>query len=333
MKETAVVILNWNGINWLKQFLPTVVKYSLSDADVIVADNNSTDNSISWIKEKHPEVIIIKNEKNYGFAKGYNELLKKLNHKYFILLNSDVEVTKNWIPPLIKLLKEEKTAACQPKLLDYNHKEFFEYAGAAGGFIDKFGFPFTRGRILNEIEKDNGQYDGEKEVFWATGACLAIKANIFKEVNGFDEDFFAHMEEIDLCWRIKNIDYQIKYTSESKVYHVGGGTLNKVKPKKTFLNFRNNLFMLQKNLPNNKLIPILITRLFIDGIGGIKLLFSDGFPHLIAVIKAHFHFYRYFFKNQKKRKLSKPSWHKEIYNKSILFDFFLRNKKKYSQLK
>ncbi len=333
MKETAVVILNWNGINWLKQFLPTVVKYNSFDADVIVADNNSTDSSVSWIKENFPGVIIVKNEKNYGFAKGYNESLKSLNYKYFILLNSDVEVTENWIPPLIKLLKEEKTAACQPKLLDYNNKEYFEYAGAAGGFIDKFGFPFTRGRILNEIEKDSGQYNDEKEIFWATGACIAIKSNIFKEINGFDEDFFAHMEEIDLCWRIKNIGHQIKYTSESTVYHVGGGTLNKVKPQKTFLNFRNNLFMLHKNLPSNKLFPILLIRLFIDGIGGMKLLFSDGFSHLIAVIKAHFHFYWYFFKNQKKRKLSKPSWHKEIYDKSILFDFFLRNKKKYSQLK
>ena len=333
MKETAVVILNWNGINWLKQFLPAVVKYSSSDADVIVADNNSTDSSISWVKENFPKVIIVKNEKNYGFAKGYNESLKSLNYKYFILLNSDVEVTESWIQPLIKLLKEEKTAACQPKLLDNKNKEYFEYSGAAGGFIDKFGFPFTRGRILNEIEKDDGQYNDVTEVFWATGACIAIKSDVFKEVNGFDEDFFAHMEEIDLCWRIKNIGYQIKYTSESTVYHVGGGTLNKIKPQKTFLNFRNNLFMLHKNLPSNKLFPILLIRLFIDGIGGMKLLFSDGFSHLIAVIKAHFHFYWYFFKNQRKRKLSKPSWHKEIYNKSILLDFFLRKKKKYSQLK
>ncbi len=333
MKQTAVVILNWNGINWLKQFLPTVVKYSSSDADVIVADNNSTDNSISWIKENFPNVIIIKNENNYGFAKGYNEALKKLEHNYFILLNSDVEVTENWIPPLINLLADEKTAACQPKLLDYNNKEYFEYAGAAGGFIDKLGFPFNRGRILNEIEKDNGQYNDEKEIFWATGACIAIKSNLFKEVNGFDEDFFAHMEEIDLCWRIKNLGYKVKYTSRSTVYHVGGGTLNKIKPQKTFLNFRNNLFMLHKNLPGNKLFSTLLMRLFIDGIAGMKLLFSDGISHMIAVIKAHFHFYFYFFKNQKKRKLSKPSWHKEIYNKSILFDFFLRNKKKYSKLK
>lgn len=333
MKETAVVILNWNGLNWLKQFLPTVVKYSCSDADVIVADNNSTDNSISWIQENFPEIIIVKNEKNFGFAKGYNESLKNLNYKHFILLNSDVEVTENWIPPLIAVLKDNKTAACQPKLLDYNNKEYFEYAGAAGGFIDKFGFPFTRGRILNKIEKDNEQYNDEKEVFWATGACIAIKSKVFTEVNGFDEDFFAHMEEIDLCWRIKNLGYKIKYTSESKVYHVGGGTLNKVKPQKTFLNFRNNLFMLHKNLPGNKLFPILLVRLSIDGIAGIKLMFSDGFSHMIAVIKAHLHFYRYFLKNQKKRKVTQPSWHKEIYNKSILFDFFLRNKKKYSQLK
>ena len=245
--KVAVVILNWNGQSFLEKFLPNVIKYS-QEVQIIVADNQSSDNSVAFLKDKFPEVSIIINPSNDAFAKGYNLALKQVQAEYYVLLNSDVEVTENWIEPIVSLMQSNpKIAACQPKILDYNQPSKFEYAGASGGFIDKYGYPFCRGRIFNVLEEDKGQYDSSMEVFWATGACMFVRSDAFWKVGGFDDDYFAHMEEIDVCWRMKNIGYQIFIEPKSKVYHVGGGTLNKLSPRKTFLNFRNNLITLTKN--------------------------------------------------------------------------------------
>ena len=290
--KTAVVILNWNGKNWLEKFLPNVISNSL-DATVIVADNNSTDDSISYLKENFPNIQIIQNNGNYGYAKGYNLSLKQIDAQYFILLNSDIEVTENWIFPIISLMdSDENISACQPKILDYNNKTKFEYAGASGGYIDKFGYPFCRGRIFDHLEKDKGQYNNTTEVFWATGACLFVRSSHFLEIGGLDEDFFAHQEEIDLCWRLKNKGYKIMVEPKSEVYHVGGGTLNVGSPYKTHLNFRNNLYMMFKNLPLSSLFIIIPIRLILDGIAAITFLNKEkGLQHLLAIAKAHFSFY------------------------------------------
>ena len=243
MKKIAVVILNWNGAKLLEQFLPSVMAYS-DEAKIYVADNASTDDSIAVIKEKFPSVTIIQNDGNYGFAKGYNVALQNIEEEYYALVNSDIEVTPNWLTPILSIFENEKeTGIIQPKILDFKNKEYFEYAGAAGGFIDKYGYPFCRGRIFETIEKDNHQYDNEREIFWATGACFFIRKEVYRKLNGFDGDFFAHQEEIDLCWRAFNLGYKIKYTYNSIVYHVGGATLNQSNPKKTYLNFRNSLLM------------------------------------------------------------------------------------------
>ena len=290
--KTAVVILNWNGKHWLEKFLPNVI-FNSSDVTVIVADNNSTDNSVSFLQEKFPEIQIIQNEGNYGYAKGYNLALKQIDAEYFVLLNSDIEVTKDWISPIVSLMDSDKTiSACQPKIRDYNNKSKFEYAGASGGYIDKFGYPFCRGRIFDELEEDKGQYNDAIEVFWATGACLFVRSSQFLEIGGLDEDFFAHQEEIDLCWRLKNKGYKIMVEPKSEVYHVGGGTLNVGSPFKTHLNFRNNLYMLFKNLPLFSLFTIIPVRLVLDGIAAITLLNKEkGISHVFAVMKAHFSFY------------------------------------------
>ncbi|MCC7331101.1 MAG: glycosyltransferase family 2 protein [Flavobacteriales bacterium] len=333
MKKTAVVILNWNGKKFLEQFLPSVTKYSSHDARIVVADNQSTDDSIQFIQDNYPEIEIIVNDKNYGFAKGYNVALKQVDAEYFVLLNSDVEVTENWITPIIQLMDSNlNIAACQPKIKDFYKKEYFEYAGAAGGFIDYLGYPLCRGRIFNTLEKDNGQFNDTSEIFWATGAALFIRAKLFKEINGFDEQFFAHMEEIDLCWRLKNLGYQIMYCSESIVYHVGGGTLNKINPKKTYLNFRNNLLVLHKNLQKNKRFKILFLRLILDGMAGIKLLFEGKPKHTFAIIQAHFSFYSRLKENRKKRnRVTSPNLF-GIIPKSTLLASFLLNKKTFKQI-
>ena len=290
--KTAVVILNWNGKSWLEKFLPNVIQHS-NDAEVIIADNNSSDDSIKFLEENYPNIRIIQNDGNYGYAKGYNLALKQIDAEYFVLLNSDIEVTKDWISPIISLMDSDKTiSACQPKILDCNNKNKFEYAGASGGYIDKFGYPFCRGRIFDFLEEDKGQYNDSTEVFWATGACLFIRASHFWEVGGLDEDFFAHQEEIDLCWRLKNKGYKIMVEPKSVVYHVGGGTLNVGSPFKTHLNFRNNLYMMFKNLPLSSLFVIIPIRLVLDGIAAITFLGNKkGISHLFAVIKAHFSFY------------------------------------------
>jgi GT2 family glycosyltransferase len=323
LEKIAVVILNWNGVQLLEQFLPSVVKYS-PEATVYVADNASTDESITFVKNNFPSIKIVQNKTNQGFAGGYNESLQHVDAEIFALVNSDIEVTKNWLKPILQTFESEpETAIIQPKILDFKRKDYFEYAGAGGGFIDQFGYPFCRGRIFDTLEKDNGQYDDMKEIFWASGACFFIRSAVYKELNGFDEDFFAHQEEIDLCWRVTNRGYKIKYNSESIVYHVGGATLQQANPQKTFLNFRNSLLMLTKNLPQDTLFQVLIIRMLLDGIAGIKFMIGGQFIHCWAIIRAHFSFYRLFLRNYKKREKKQI----EIYfkTKSIVYEYYVKN--------
>jgi GT2 family glycosyltransferase len=336
--QIAIVILNWNGRHYLEKFLPSVVKYSSGpDIQLVVADNGSTDNSLSFIRQQYNKITIIEFDKNYGFAEGYNKALKLVNAKYYVLLNSDVEVTAGWLNPIIDLMeKDEKIAACMPKIRSYDRSEYFEYAGAAGGFIDKFGYPFCRGRILNYIEKDTGQYDLVREIFWASGTCLFIKSELFINSGGFDPDFFAHMEEIDLCWRLKNLGYKILYSPNSTIYHIGGGTLPNQHPRKLYLNFRNNLFLLYKNLPPKNLFPILFARLAFDIIAAFKFLFTFEAKKFCSVLKAHLEFYSKFGKYRKIRARLKTNVkntiHSEIYRKSILYQFFILHKKTFQEL-
>lgn len=298
--KIAIAILNWNGTSWLQQFLPTLIRNS-ANAEIYVIDNNSTDNSVFFLESNFPQIKIVKNLQNFGFAGGYNEGLKSIEADIYCLLNSDVEVTENWLDPVISLFKNNlDIAAIQPKVLDFNQKNRFEFAGAGGGLIDNLGYPYCRGRVFENIEKDHGQYDDECEIFWASGCCLFIRSEDFHKQNGFDERFFAHQEEIDLCWRLKNEGRKIYYTGKSTIYHVGGGTLNKQNPQKTYLNFRNNLSMMLKNLPSNQLYLILL-RLTLDGIAGIYLMFTQGFSHTWAIVRAHFGFYGQFFGTFKKR--------------------------------
>jgi len=330
--KVAVVILNWNGQSFLEHFLPSVVKYS-GNARIIVADNNSTDNSIQFLKDNYPEVELIELEQNFGFAGGYNKALKKVDSEYYVLLNSDVEVTENWLTPMIDLLDNDNSiAACQPKIKDYNNKESFEYAGASGGFIDKYGYPFCRGRIFETLEKDNNQYNSIKEIFWASGASLFIRSIEYHNIGGLDEFYFAHMEEIDLCWRLKNQGKKIMVCPSSTVYHVGGGTLNKVKPQKTFLNFRNSLLTLHKNVPQNKRFIIILIRLLLDGLAGIKFMISGKPSHTWAIVRAHFSFYAAISQNKTKRKtFNRPNLTGQI-NTSIVKAYYLNNCKSFNDL-
>ncbi len=289
--RVAIVILNWNGKNWLEKFLPNVLQHS-PETSIYVIDNCSTDDSVAFLQSRFPSVEIIQNSQNFGFAGGYNEGLKFVKEEIYCLLNSDVEVTPNWLNPVLELFKSDSSiAAVQPKILDYNRKNYFEFAGAGGGLIDNLGYPYCRGRIFENIEEDKGQYDDETEIFWASGCCLFIRSEVFWEQNGFDERFFAHQEEIDLCWRIKNNGGKIFYTGKSAVYHVGGGTLSKQSPSKTFLNIRNNFSMLLKNLPFPQLLFIIFIRLILDGVAAFYFGFKLGFKHFLAVLKAHFSFY------------------------------------------
>lgn len=329
MKKIAVVILNWNGKKLLKQFLPSVIQYS-QEATIYVADNASTDDSVSFIKANYPTIKIINNSGNYGYAKGYNEALQFVEEEIYALVNSDIEVTENWLQPILELFKEEKVAIAQPKILDYKNKKLFEYAGAAGGFIDKYGFPFCRGRVFETLEEDKGQYNDIIDIFWATGACMFIRKKVFRELNGFDADFFAHQEEIDLCWRAHNKGYITKYCGISTVYHVGGATLKTGSPMKTFLNFRNSLWMMLKNLPTEKIFPVLFLRLIFDGIAGIKFL-AEGKPkHLWAVLKSHFYFYCYLVKYLKKRDLIQQENYYKI--KSVVYRYFIKNGRIFADL-
>ena len=321
--KIAVVILNWNGEKLLEQFLPSVVHYS-PEASIYVADNASTDSSVTFVKSNFPTVQVIENKENSGFAGGYNQALKEVEADIYALVNSDIEVTENWLKPILKTFENEpRTAIIQPKILDFKNKELFEYAGAAGGFIDQYGYPFCRGRIFETIEKDKGQYDDDCELLWASGACFFIRSAVYKELQGFDADFFAHQEEIDLCWRAFNKGYPIKYNHKSTVYHVGGATLQHINPRKTFLNFRNSLLMLAKNLPKSSLFTILLVRLILDGVAGIRFILQGNFSHFWAVLKAHFSFYTLFLKNYNKREnLQSKAYYK---TKSIVFSYYIKN--------
>ena len=320
--KLAIVILNWNGKQLLEQFLPSVIENSESAA-IYVADNASTDDSIKFLKAQYPSVKIIQNTENGGYAKGYNDALKQVDADIYCLLNSDVEVTKNWLIPVISEFETySETTIIQPKILDYKRKNYFEYAGAAGGFIDKFGYPYCRGRIFDTIEKDKGQYDDVKNIFWASGACFFIRKSAFEQLNGFDESFFAHMEEIDLCWRAFNLGYKTKYIGTSTVFHVGGATLKNTNPKKTYLNFRNSLFTLTKNAEGN-LFFLILTRLILDGLAGIKFLSELKIAHIVAIIKAHFSFYKHLSGLLKQRKAliqTRNYYHK----RSIVWAYFVK---------
>ncbi|TAG55908.1 MAG: glycosyltransferase family 2 protein [Cytophagales bacterium] len=327
--STAVVILNWNGKHFLEKFLPNVVKFS-QEATIYVADNASDDDSVAFVEENFKIIKVIKNKENGGFCKGYNQALAQIKADYFILLNSDVEVTFNWISPIIERMQSDKNIAiCQPKILNYYQKDAFEYAGASGGFLDNLGYPYCRGRIFDTLELDTNQYDSFKQVAWATGACMFIKSNIYYEMNGLDEDFFAHMEEIDLCWRVQHFGYIVMVCPESHVFHVGGGTLPKNSALKTYLNFRNGLFLLHKNLPQKYFFILIFLRLCTDGIAGLKFACQGYFKDTLAIIKAHFSYYYHIKKLNKKRNLINNKVN-ILQSKSIIFDYFVLNKKKFT---
>ena len=331
--KIAVVILNWNGQKLLEQFLPSVVSFSSQEADIYIADNASTDSSIQYIREFFPSIQIIENSVNGGYAKGYNDALQTVDADIYCLLNSDVEVTKNWLTPIIDVFKkEETTAIVQPKLLDYKNKTKFEYAGAGGGFVDLYGYPYCRGRVFNNLETDNAQFDDTISIFWASGACLFIRADVYHKIGGLDEDYFAHQEEIDLCWRTHNIGYQTKYVGTSVVYHVGGATLQETNPHKTYLNFRNSLLNVMKNVPKKWFLFVIFSRLLLDGIAGLKFILELRPIHTLAILKAHISFYKNFFKFLKKRrKLPKN----ENYNlhTSIVWQYFVLGRKRFEELK
>ncbi len=335
--DIAVVILNWNGKSLFGRFLPSVLEHSHgANVSVYVADNGSTDESVQYLKEHYPEVKVIELGQNYGFAEGYNKALALIDAGVVVLLNSDVEVTSGWLDLCVKKLKEDPSvAAIQPKVLSYVQRDRFEYAGAAGGFLDRWGFPFCRGRILSETEEDHGQYDQPASIFWATGACMCIRSGVFHEMGGFDPDFFAHMEEIDLCWRMKNRGWKIMVEPGSVVYHLGGATLSYQSPRKVLLNFRNSLWMLVKNLPEGKLVPVLIPRIALDAIAAIHFLVTGHLSAFCAVVKAHVAFYislpRFISKRRNLLPLITKKRHSEIYKGTMVSDFYLKGRKKFSQ--
>ncbi len=334
----AIVILNWNGKKYLETFLQSVIQYSNStDNKVFVVDNNSSDGSVEYVRSHFPEVEIIQFQVNYGFAKGYALSLPKINAKYYLLLNSDVEVSENWLDPMIHMLeKDPKIAAAMPKIKSYTRKNYFEYAGAGGGFIDKYGYPFCQGRILSEIEKDTGQYNEGREIFWASGACMFLRSEAYSKTGGLDGDFFAHMEEIDLCWRLKRLGYKIYYCPESQVYHVGGGTLPNDNSRKLYYNYRNNLYLLFKNLGRIQLLTIMVPRLLLDCISLSLYLFQGKFSFSMSVIRAHIRFYINLPRLVNKRRIFNKIIGKntvdQTYNKSIVMSFFLKGKKHFTDL-
>ncbi len=333
MKRVAVVILNYNGKKFLEEFLPNVIANTNAElADIVVADNASSDGSVNFMRERFPGIRLIVNGSNGGFATGYNLALRQIEAEYYVLLNSDIEVTPQWIEPVIALMDSDpKIAACQPKILSYYDKTKFEYAGAAGGFIDRYGYPFCRGRLFQHLEEDHGQYDDACEVFWATGACMFVRADLYLKHGGLDDSFFAHMEEIDFCWRMKNLGYKIYCCPQSKVYHIGGGTLPKSSARKTYLNFRNNMTLLYKNLPSRVFLT-LAYRVLLDWVAAFKFLFGGGLADFWAVIRAHFDFYK---RIPAIRKVRKKLPHRQVgqmYRENIVFENFLKGKKKYSDL-
>lgn len=334
LNETAIVILNWNGKGFLERFLPSVIR-TANGAQVVVADNASTDDSVTFLQSHFPEIQLIQNDANGGFAKGYNDALKHVDAKYYLLLNSDIEPAENWLDPLVEIMKDETVAGCQPKVLAYNQKTHFEHAGASGGFMDINYFPFCRGRMFAKVEEDQGQYDSKQEIFWATGACLMIRSKCFHEVGGFDEDFFAHMEEIDLCWRLKRKNYRFIIEPKSVVYHVGGGTLPYNSPRKTFLNFRNSLFMLTKN-HQGLLFPKLFWRMAIDGVAAVSFLAKGELKQFGAVFKSHMAFYgklRTFLKKRRDLKKTSTTFNRTgLFRGNLLWNYYVKGVKKYSDL-
>lgn len=329
--KIAVVILNWNGRALLEKFLPSVTRYS-KEAKVYVADNASTDDSIDFVTFNYPEVEIIRNKVNGGYAKGYNDALSQLDEEIFILLNSDVEVTCNWLLPIFEEFEQyPNTAAVQPKILDYRKRDHFEYAGAAGGYIDRFAYPYCRGRIFDSIEKDEGQYNERKKIFWASGACLAIRRKDFYGAGELDEDYFAHQEEIDLCWRLFNLGRDIIYIGGSEIYHLGGATLDSMNPRKTFYNFRNSLFSLIKNARGKKVWALIFARLILDGIAGVKFFLQFRFAHTLAIVKAHFSFYSYLQKMLRKRQ-QLPQKKEYFQTNFILVEYYLKGRKTYREI-
>lgn len=338
MKKIAVVILNWNGCNMLRSFLPSVVNHSAgSDVEVCVADNGSTDASVAMLKQEFPAVRLILLEQNKGFADGYNLALQTIEAQYVVLLNSDVEVTEHWLEPLATYLDlHPEVAACQPKIRSWREKELFEHAGGAGGFIDRYGYPFCRGRVMDVVEKDSGQYDTVVPIFWATGAALFIRLNDYREAGGLDGCFFAHMEEIDLCWRLRARGREIVCIPQSTVYHVGGATLKKENPHKTFLNFRNNLVMLYKNLPQAELAHVMAVRRLLDYVAAIAFLLKGQIHNAQAIIRARRQYkaLRHSFADARKENLRKTILNPipERIKKSILWQFYARRRKFFWQL-
>ncbi len=342
LPKVAVVILNFNGRDYLNEFLPFVLSSSYPNLDIYVADNNSKDGSSQLVENSFQEVKLIQLKENHGFAKGYNEALKKIHADYFVLLNSDVEPTMNWIEPIIELMQRDATiGACQPKIKSHKNREYFEYAGACGGWMDKWGYPFCRGRIFEQVEEDKGQYDTSEEVFWASGAAMFVRAELFKQLGGFDGFFFAHMEEIDFCWRLKRAGYKVMVKPKSVVYHVGGGTLSNTNPFKTFLNFRNSLIVLYKNERKGKLYWLIPLRLVLDGLAGIRFLFQLKFSHINAIRKAHWDFFSSLAEHKNKRreeneaieKVSIGTFQKTgVYSKSIVWQYFIKKRKSFKNL-
>ena len=333
--KVAVVILNYNGKKFLEQFLPNVIANCDPNlAEIVVADNASTDESVAFMQERFPGIRLIENGSNGGFATGYNLALRQIEAQYYVLLNSDIEVAPHWIEPVIEMMdKDPQIAACQPKILSYYHKEHFEYAGASGGFIDKYGYPFCRGRVFQNLEKDEHQYDTPMEVFWATGACMFVRADLYHQLGGLDDSFFAHMEEIDLCWRLKNAGFKVYCCPQSWVFHIGGGTLPKNSPRKTYLNFRNNLSLLVKNLPKHRVHRIILYRIFLDWVAAFKFLIEGCPKDFRMVFKAHWDFYKRLKELREKRRCSEHKLVSCIYRKNIVFESIVRGKKKFSELK
>lgn len=328
--KLAVVILNWNGKKLLQKFLPDVLAHSRG-ADICVVDNASDDDSVSFVRENFKAVRLIEHDENYGYTQGYNLALKQIQADVYCLLNSDVEVTANWLDPFYTLFQKPEIAIAQPKILDYKQRDKFEYTGAAGGFIDSLGYPYCRGRVFFTLESDRGQYDDTIPIFWASGACLFIKRSVFQELKGFDADYFAHQEEIDLCWRAQNRGYKVCYTQQSKVYHIGGATLDALHPQKTFLNFRNSLFNLIKNLPPQHIPFVLFSRLVLDVFAALYFLCKGTGKQAQAVFISHLSFYRHFFKIYKKRR-DNPRFIKNYYRDfSVVFNYFISRKKRYKK--
>jgi len=333
--SVAVVILNWNGREFLEQFLPSVLASTYPSLRVIIADNGSTDDSPEWLSMHYPLVVQLRSPANEGFAKGYNTALKQVQADYYVLLNSDVQVTPGWIEPVIRLMEEQPLiAACQPKILSYHQPELFEYAGGSGGWIDDFGYPFCRGRIFDSCEKDEGQYNDDSPVFWASGCAMFVKAAVYHEMNGLDELFFAHQEEVDLCWRMQLAGYLVYVCPASVVYHVGGGSLPQGSPRKVYLNYRNSLMMLYKNLGGAEKIWKLPLRMILDGVSGIKELLAGKPANVAVILKAHGFFYRWLFSGKDKRffpakRSAKPHG---VYEGSIIWQYFIKRRKKFEQI-